>query len=158
METLQETQLKKMDVNTHLFDEEVYLKEITEFGLSWQELLTGQLKPPVQGARFNVAFEGRIDGPYLSGIKKGVDFLLVRADGQFIIDLQAVITTPEGDTISVHEEGLLIPDKDSPTGQLKLTMRFNTASPGYSWLNEIQAWATGKVDMLNGTVRVSAFK
>ncbi len=160
MKTIETTEMTKVEFKlNHLFNERIWLTDIREFGLSWQELLAGAVNIPKQGARFDILFEGSVDGPYLKGIKKGVDYLLVRSDGQYIINLKAEITTPEGERIAVQENGLMVPAEDgSPVGQLQLSMQFITASKRYAWLNSIHVWGNGKVDLLNGEVSVSAYK
>ena len=57
----------------HLFDEEAYLTDITEYGVSWESLVKGKQLPPPQGARFDIAFEGKIFGDKINGKVKGVD-------------------------------------------------------------------------------------
>jgi hypothetical protein len=145
-------------VEEHLFDETVHLTGITEFGVSWQDLTTGKVAPPPQGARFVIYFEGTLEGPRIKGKLSGVDFLTVRADGRFILDLHLTITTEDGENIYAHEDGILIPPQDdSRIAGLKLNMHLSTASPQYSWVNQLQVWARGTVDWNTGEVQVRAY-
>ncbi|MCB9300399.1 MAG: DUF3237 family protein [Lewinellaceae bacterium] len=153
--------LEKAGITTQkmLFSETVYLTGITEYGVSWQELTTGQVRPPLEGARFDIAFAGTLEGAKLSGSIEGVDYLTVRADGRFMLDLHLTVTTEDGEKIAVYEDGQLIPPQDgSGIAQLRLCMQFTTASPKYSWLNKIQAWAVGEVDWNTGKVTVQAYQ
>ena len=145
-------------VEEHLFDETVHLTGITEFGVSWQGLTTGKVAPPPQGARFAITFEGTLKGQRIKGEVSGIDFLTVRADGRFVLDLHLTIKTDDGVNIYAHEDGILIPPQDdSGIAQLRLNMQLSTASPQYSWVNELQIWARGTVDWSTGEVHVSAY-
>ena len=111
-----------------------------------------------EGARFDIYFEGSLEGSRIKGDIRGVDYLTVRADGQFILNLHAIIKTDDGVNISIDEDGILLPpEDDSGIAQLKLNMRLNTASPEYSWLNKVQVWVRGTADWNTGEVRVKAY-
>jgi hypothetical protein len=140
----------------HLFDEEIQLTGITEYGISWKELIKGNTEIPLQGARFDLAFEGKVNGNKISGVIEGVDYLEVRADGKFILNIHAKIITDDGEIISVKENGISTPGS-SGTAKLNLNLEFLTVSPKYEWLNKKQVWVTGEVDMLSGKVKVSGF-
>ena len=154
-----ETLTYQQEINNyviHLFDEEIQLTGIKEYGISWDELTKGRVEIPAQGARFDLAFEGKILGEKINGVIKGVDFLEVRADGKFMLNIQATIITDDGETIAVKEYGTSTPDP-SGTAILHLNMEFLTASPKYDWLNKKQVWSVGEVNMINGKVNVSGF-
>ena len=55
---------------------------VTEYGISFADLMAGVVAPPPEGARFDVAFEGPASGAKLTGKVKGVDYVRVRADGR----------------------------------------------------------------------------
>lgn len=152
-------QTVSIPVREFLFDEAVQLTGITEYGVSWEKFLSGEVNLPPQGARFDIAFAGTLEGPKLKGRIEGVDYLLVRADGRPQIRLQANITTDDGEKIAVEEDGILFPDPDAGPGmaQLRLNMRLSTASPRYSWVNFLHIWLHGCVDMVNGEVQVKAY-
>lgn len=142
----------------HLFDEAVQLTGVTEYGISWQELTSGQVAPPPEGAHFDIAFEGSLEGAKIKGTISGVDFLEVRADGRFQLHLHAAITTDDGVKIAVFEDGLLIPPQDDTRiAQLRLNLRFTTPSPKYAWLNQLQGWALGTVDWNTGKASVQVY-
>lgn len=56
----------------------------TDCGVTLQDILSGQTQIPSQGARIDVAFEGRAKGR-LTGRVHGTDYSRIRADGR--IDL-----------------------------------------------------------------------
>ena len=117
-------------VSEYLFDESVQLTGITEYGVSWEKFVSGETSLPREGARFDIAFAGTLEGPKIKGRIEGVDYLLVRADGRPQINLQASITTDDGEKIAVEEDGILFPDPDAgpSMAQLRLNMRLTTAS------------------------------
>ena len=152
------TKQVSIPVEAHLFDEAVHLTGLTEYGVSWEELTTGQALLPAQGARFDIAFEGTFEGPKLNGTISGVDYLTVRADGRFQLNLQAVLTTDDGEKIAVYEDGILIPPQDdSMIAQIRLNLEFNASSPKYAWMNQIQGWGRGAVDWNTGQVEVQVY-
>lgn len=158
-ETIAKTEVT-MPVNEHLFDEAVHLTGLTEYSVSWEKLTTGQADLPAEGARFDIAFEGSFEGPKLKGTIVGVDYLQVRADGRFQLDMQASLTTDDGEKIAVYEDGILIapdPDDEARIAQLRLNFRFTTASPKYAWLNQVQGWGRGTVDWNTGQVEVQVY-
>ena len=147
-----------MPIEAHLFDEVVHLTGLTEYGVSWEKLTTGQAVLPPQGARFDIAFEGTFEGPKLKGTIAGVDYLNVRADGRFQLNLQAVLTTNDGEKLAVYEDGILIPSQDdSMIAQLRLNLEFTASSPQYAWLNQVQGWGRGTVDWNTGQVEVQVY-
>jgi hypothetical protein len=140
----------------YLFDENIQLTGITEYGISWQDIINGKAKIPEHGARFDLAFEGNVNGDRLKGTIKGVDYLEVRSDGKFMLNIYAALITDDGEAIAVKENGIAAPDS-SGTSKLYLNMEFLTASQKYDWLNKKQVWVTGEVNMLNGQVNVSGY-
>jgi hypothetical protein len=139
----------------HLFDEQIQLTNIVDYGVSWEGLTTGQAVLPPIGLRFDLDFEGRLTGE-VNGVIKGTDYLEIRADGKFQLHIQARIITDDGETIAVKEDGISTPGDDG-TAVLNLNMQFYTVSEKYSWINKKQAWAVGEVDMLTGAVKMKCF-
>lgn len=147
-------------VSEHLFDETVHLTGLTEYGVSWEKLTTGQAILPPEGARFDIAFEGSLVGDKIKGAISGVDYLTVRADGRFQLNLQATVTTDDGEKIAVHEDGILIapdPEDESRIAQLRLNLEFTAFSPRYGWLNHIQGWGRGTVNWNTGEVEIQVY-
>lgn len=134
-----------------LFEEDIRLTAIKEYGYSWQEMTAGESPIPPQGARFDIAFEGELSGDTINGTIKGVDYMEVRADGHFILNLQASITTTEGVVIKVVETGI------NHKGALRLNLTFHTADKKYSWLNTAQVWAVGQVNFVTGEAKVKGY-
>jgi hypothetical protein len=146
-------------VGAHLFDEAVHLTFVTEYGVTWDDMTSGRVSLPPEGAHFDIGFEGTLTGATLNGTIRGVDFLEVRADGRCQLHLHATITTEDGAWIAVFEDGLLIPPiDDSRIATLRTNFRFTTSSPTYSWLNQVQGWGRGTVDWNTGQASVQAYR
>src|SRR6476659_5593655 len=102
--------------------------QVVEYGVSAEELFSGQAAPPAEGARFDVYFEGPVTGR-LRGMVKGVDYLHVRADGRCQLNIHAEITTEDGKKISLAADGVAIPQEGSPVFQLKENVTLTSNHP-----------------------------
>ena len=134
-----------------LFEEEIRLTKVQEYGFSWQKLVDKNTSIPPHGARFDIYFEGELKGDKINGTIKGVDYLEVRSDGLFSLDLHASIATADGANIKVTESG--INDK----GKLRLNMNFHTSDERYAWLNQALVWGVGSVAFETGEVEIKAY-
>ena len=132
------------------------ITQVVEYGASADALISGQTPPPAEGARFDVYFEGPITGK-LNGTVKGVDYLHLRADGRCQLDIHAEITTEDGKKIALAADGVAIQEEGSPVFQLKENVTLTTNHPEYSWVNLIQVWAPGAVDMSKGEIHVRGY-
>lgn len=97
-----------------------------------------------QGSRAIVAVTGgTFDGPRLSGtvVPPGGDWVTVRADGSFKLDVRATLLTEDGAAIYVSYNGIGV-RKDGRT-PLRTAPLFETADPRYAWLNNVQAVGLG---------------
>lgn len=140
-----------------LFEEELQLTNIHEYGTKWDELTTGKVTPGPEGVRFDLDFEGTINGPQINGKIKGTDYLEVRADGKFMLNIHATVITNDGKHIAVREDGILFP-KENGKANIQLNLQFTTHHPEYSWMNNVQGWAICEVDMQKGIVDVKVYK
>lgn len=131
--------------------------QVVEYGASAEAVFSGQTPPPAEGARFDVHFEGSVTGPKLNGTATGVDYLYIRADGRCELHIHAEITDEDGKRISLAADGVAIPEAESPIFQLRENVRLTTNHPEYSWVNPIQVWAKGTVDVSKGEVRVKGY-
>lgn len=157
METVTATAKKANEIMT-LFEEQVQLTGIKEFGLNWDHMIQGKAGIPPEGARFDISFEGDLKGPKIEGRIKGIDYLTVRADGRYMLRIYATVITHDGESIALEEEGILIPDWEDPAmASLQFNMKFTTAVPKYAWLNNLPVWATGNIDRVTGSVYIRAF-
>lgn len=147
-----------LDNNTELFFEErIHLTNISEYGIRWSDITSGKAAPGQEGARFDLEFEGLVNGPRIKGKIKGTDYLEVRADGKFMLNIQAAIVTDDGKRIAVREDGILYPAENGKA-HIQLNLQFTTHHPEYTWINNVQGWAICEVDMQRGEVQVKVYK
>ena len=133
------------------------ITQLVEYGCSSGQVFSGQSAPPPEGARFDVYFEGVITGPRIKGTVRGVDYLHIRADGRCQLDIKAEITTEDGKKIALRADGLGTPEPGSPIVQLRENATLTTHHPEYAWVNLIQVWAPGKVDLSKGEIQVTGY-
>jgi hypothetical protein len=135
-----------------LFEEDVKLTGVKEYGFSWQKFASGKEPIPAEGLKFDIHFEGAVYGDKINGRIKGVDYLTVRSDGRLFLDLYASLETDDGAVIRVKENGI------NSQGDLRLNMDFHTNDPRYKWLNQKHVWGIGKVDFTTGDVKIKGFQ
>jgi hypothetical protein len=144
-------------VGEHLYEYTVRFTRVTEYGVSMEALMAGETAPPPEGARFDVAFEGTSSGPKLKGEAVGVDYLHVRADGRFQLHIHAEITTEDGEKISLFADGVASPREGSSIADLRENVTLFTSSKAYSWVNNLQVWAIGTVDLAEQEVKIKGY-
>ena len=93
----------------------------------------------------------------LSGRVVGVDYLMLRADGRVDLDIKADITTDDGEKIALAASGVAIPQPGSPVAALRENVKLTTASERYSWVNTVQIWGVGSVDLAAGEINIKAY-
>lgn len=130
---------------------------VTAFGASLDALATGAAVPPPEGARFDFAFEGEACGPRITGRLSGVDYANVRADGHFELDIRGHLATGDGHSIAVSAGGIARPGAQPGSYELREHMCYRTAAPPYAWLNKVEAWIVGTLDLATGELRVQAY-
>ena len=135
-----------------LYDITVQLTQVTEYGVSFEALMAGQMSPRPEGARFDTAFEGISCGPKLKGTISGSDYIHIRADGRAQLHFHAEFTTVEGEKIAVFGEGVFTPE-----GQVRHNVTLTTASPAYSWVNHLQVWDIGTYDAAKNEVSFKGY-
>ena len=67
--------MNTIEVGELLYEYTTRTKSMTEYGVSLRSLIAGNVVPPPEGARFDVAFERASNGPKLKGKVTGVDYL-----------------------------------------------------------------------------------
>lgn len=131
------------------------ITQVVEYGVSMDALFSGQAPPPPEGASFDVYFEGPVTGAKLSGSVKGVDYLHIRADGRSQLHIHAEITTEDGKKIALAADGVAL--GSPPVLELRENVTLTTSHPEHSWVNAIQIWAPGTVDLAAGQIRVKGY-
>ena len=146
----------RLETGEQLYELTVKLGPPTEYGVSMEALMSGQVPPPPEGVRFDVPFEGVSTGK-LTGTVTGVDYIRVRADGRFELHIHAAITTHGGEKIAFFADGVAISRPDSSIADLKENVTLHTSSEAYQWVNGLQIWGSGTVDLAKQEVNVRTF-
>jgi Protein of unknown function (DUF3237) len=150
-----------MTQNAALTGEKIYemdldLTGVTDFGVSMDAIIAGKEAIPLQGARFDLAVNGRTKGR-LAGRAHGADYLRVRADGRMDLDLHLTIETEDGRRIALSGDGQAAPRSGEPTLDIFGNIRLSSADKEYSWVNERQIWSVGTASLATGKIHVEAF-
>jgi hypothetical protein len=132
------------------------ITQIVEYGASADAVLSGRT-PPAEGARFDFHLEGPVSGPKLQGTFTGVDYISFRADGRAELHIHGAITTEDGKRIALEAGGVAIPEEGSPVFQLREHVSLLSNHPELSWVNLIEVWARGVVDVSTGQVHIQAY-
>ena len=98
-----------------------------------------------QGGRCSVTGNGgSVDGPKVKGKivdNSGGDWLTLRADGSFKLDVRLTIKTEDGADILMTYNGIGVP---VPGGAaIRSAPLFETGDERYTWLNKVQAIGIG---------------
>lgn len=140
-----------------LYEYTLSITGLTEYGVSFEDLVSGKIPPPPEGARFDVAFAGEATDSKLAGKVSGIDYTHVRADGRFQLDVHAEITTEDGQKISVKADGVAIQRKDSSISDLRENVTLFSSSKDYKWVNAIQVWGIGTVDVATQKIYIKGY-
>ena len=87
----------------------------------------------------------------------GIDYLQVRADGRFQLHIHAEITTDGGEKIALFADGVALLREGSPVADLRENVTLSTSSKSYSWVNHLQVWAIGTVDLAEQVVKIKGY-
>jgi hypothetical protein len=139
-----------------IYEYDLDITGVTDYGIALESILSGQQPVPPQGARIDVAFEGRASGR-LSGQVRGVDYLRMRADGRIDLDIRATIETDDGFRIALSASGVAVMRQGEPIADLSENVTLTTAAAGYSWVNARQIWAPGNVNLATGKIHIDAY-
>ena len=148
----------EMENTKLIYGAKIQFTGVVDYGVSMEDLTTGQVAIPKAGARFDQTFEGTLHGPRLRGTISGTDYLYVRADGLFQLHLHARVTTEDGVNIAMSSEGISMQIEGQQETQLRAAVSLFTNSEPYSWLNRRRLWGTGTLDPVRGTALVRAYE
>jgi hypothetical protein len=149
--------MNKIELGEPLYEYNLKITGVTEYGVSFAELVSGKIPPPPEGARFDVAFAGEANGTKLSGKVSGIDYLHFRADGRLQLDIHAEITTTDSQKISLKADGVSILQKDSSIADLRENVTLFSSSKDYTWVNPIQVWGLGTVDLATQEIYIAGY-
>jgi Protein of unknown function (DUF3237) len=147
----------------HLPGELIYTYDLQVTGVTshgapaFDAVVSGAAGIPPPGARYDFALEGPIVGRRLRGMVSGVDYIYVRPDGRVQLDIHAVITTEDGKKIAFHAGGAARFTAGSPVADLRENVTLTTCEPDYAWVNLLEIWAVGTVDIATGQVHIAGY-
>ena len=139
-----------------IYEYDLNVTGVTDYGIMLQSILSGQSRIPPQGARIDVAFEGRAIGR-LAGRVQGIDYLRIRADGRIDLDIRAVVETENGCRIALSADGVAVPRVAEPIADLLENVSLSTAAEEYVWVNTRQVWGVGTVNFAIGKIHIDAY-
>ena len=81
----------------------------------------------------------------------------MRADGRFQLDVHAEMTTEDGQKISLKADGVAIQREGSSISDLRENVTLFSSSEDYKWVNTIQVWGVGTVDLATQTIYIAGY-
>ncbi|VXC28125.1 DUF3237 family protein [Maribacter litoralis] len=134
------------------------IKGLTEFGYSFEDMITGQKAIPAEGSQFNILLEGEVKGEKLNGKFEAIDYMRVRNDGGFELSLFGTITVEEGIKIAWSASGTALPNPE--TGQMFLNeeIKMFTNNKKYNWVNNMLFWGRGVANLATQELEVKVYK
>lgn len=81
----------------------------------------------------------------------------IRADGRFQLHIHAEITADDGQKIALHADGVALPRKGSSIADLRENVTLSTSSKDYTWVNALQVWGIGTVDLAEQVVQLKGY-
>jgi hypothetical protein len=148
--------MTKIEVGDLLYEVKVGITKVTEFGVGILDATVPDAVLPLAGARFDIAVAGMVTGR-VEGTFEGVDYLHVRADRRSQLHIHGVITTPDGSNIALYADGVAVPDDTPGVFQLRENVTMTTAAPEFEWVNSLQIWGQGTVDMNTLQIEISGY-
>lgn len=140
-----------------IYRAEIKYIDLVEYGISLESLSSGENPIPSAGARFDRSFQGILNGPVLKGLVDGTDFLYIRPDRTFHTHLHGRIITAEGIRIAVSSEGVSLHQNFSDEALLRSSVTLFTSSEPYLWLNRLQLWSVGSMDLAQGAASLRSY-
>ena len=130
--------------------------QTVEYGVSADAMFAGEVPPP-EGARLDLYLEGPVCGGKLNGTVRGVDYLNFRADGRVELHIHAEILTEDGKNVALEAGGIAIRQDGSSLLELREHVSLRSNHAQLMWVNGLEIWARGVVDVASGQVQLRAF-
>ena len=130
--------------------------QTVEYGLSADAMFAGE-PPPPEGARFDLYLEGPVCSGKLDGKVRGVDYLNFRADGRAELHIHAEIVMENGKNVALEAGGVAVRQDGSSLLKLREHVSLRSNHAELAWVNGLEIWARGVVDVASGQVQLRAF-
>jgi hypothetical protein len=149
------------DIDTPMPGELIYeytpqVTQTVEYGVSADAMFAGE-PPPPEGARIDLYLEGPVRGGKLNGTVRGVDYLNFRADGRAELHIHAEIVTEDGKNVALEAGGVAVRQHGSSLLELREHVSLRSNHAELAWVNGLEIWARGVVDVASGQVHLRAF-
>ena len=139
-----------------IYEYEIDVTGVTDYGISLDAILSGQVQIPPQGVRVDVAFAGPAVGR-VAGTVRGIDYVRMRADGRVDLDIRATFETAGGHRIALSADGVAMPRATEPVADLLENVTLSTAAEEFAWVNTRQVWGVGTVNFAAGKIHITAY-
>jgi hypothetical protein len=149
--------MNTIEMGEPLYEYTLKITGLVEYGVNFGELVAQKIPIPPEGARFDIAFAGEATGSKLSGKVSGIDYTYMRTDGRFQLDVHAEITTDDGQKISLKADGVAIQREGSSISDLRENITLFSSSKDYTWVNTIQVWGVGTVDLVSQIIYIAGY-
>src|ERR1700730_10589022 len=136
-----------------------YTPQVTqtvEYGVSADAMFAGETPPP-EGARLDLYLEGPVRGGRLNGTVSGVDYVNFRADGRAELHIHAEIVTEDGKNVALEAGGVAVRQDGSSLLELREHVSLRSNHAELAWVNGLEVWARGVVDVASGRVHLRAY-
>jgi hypothetical protein len=125
------------------------LEPLVQLSLTMRRVPIG---PTPTGMRVNLELEGGSEpGGRVQGRVRGTDYLTIRQDGLLELNVQATLTSDDGELVAINGTGVGVHTADGSVSG-RLALRFGTAGPGLSWMNTILGIAATRANMETGSL------
>jgi Protein of unknown function (DUF3237) len=149
--------MNAIEVGRLLYTLTLNITGVKAYGGSFSALMAREVALPVDGARFDVAFQGAATGPKLNGAVEGIDYVRVGANGRFELHIHETITTEDGQNISAHGDGVAFRRSGGVIADVRVNMTLFTSSTGYAWVNDLRVTGIGTIDLAKQVIQVAAY-
>ncbi len=151
-----ETQEREAMSYEKIFEYDLDITGVTDYGANMEAMFTGRESVPLQGAQFDVTLAGPVKGR-VTGNLRGIDYLRVRPDGRRELELRGAIETDDGSRIAFTAEGVGSPRDGEPIVDLAVKIDLLTAAAAYSWVNAKPAWGSGYANLAANKIHVDVY-
>ena len=149
--------MNAIEVGELLYTVTLNITGIKEYGVSFAALMAGKVTTRVEGARFDVPFEGTAAGPKLNGTAEGIDYVRVGADGRLELHIHETIRTEDGQNISAHGAGVAVLRPEGGIADLEVNMTLFASSQDYTWVNQLHVKGIGTINLAKQLIQVAAY-
>jgi hypothetical protein len=136
-----------------IYEYDVDVSGVADYGAALGAVVSGQAAIPPQGARIDLAFEGRATRR-VSGRVKGTDFARMGTDGCVDLDIRARVETDDGHRIALSAEGVALPRSGEPVADLRENVTLIAVSDASAWVDKKQIWGVGTVNFATGKIHI----